>query len=191
MILVDKAIKYAGRGVIGIDLAGPNDPDFSMRQHQMHFRKARAAGLGITIHTGEERQLEEMRYVVDAIRPDRIGHGVECVADPALLFKLAERDITLEICPTSNLRNSVLTDDAALHHLFRTLTSHHVPFALCTDGPEMYQTHLYQEQAMLVEKGILTADEVEVARVRAFQASFIVRHGQKTASLAHHREVAG
>ena len=173
MILVDKAIKYAGRGIVGIDLAGPNHPKFSMRKHLPHFRKAQAAGLGVTVHTGEERQLDEMRYVVDEVRPDRIGHGVQCVQDPDLMRRLAAAGITLEICPTSNLRNSVLDGVAELKRTFKALTSHGVPFVLCTDGPEMYQTHLYQEQDFLIERGILTPAQVEQARRHAFKVSFV------------------
>jgi len=173
MIIVDKAIKYAGRGIVGIDLAGPNHPKFSMRKHLPHFKKVRAAGLGVTIHTGEERQLDEMRYVVDEIAPDRIGHGVQCVRDPALMRRLAEQDITLEICPTSNLRNSVLSGIPELKRTFKALTAHGVPFVLCTDGPEMYQTHLYQEQDDLIDRGILTHAQVEEARKRAFKVSFV------------------
>lgn len=173
MILVDKAVKYAGRGVVGVDLAGPNHPKFSMRKLLPHFAKARAAGLGVTVHTGEERQLDEMRFVVEEVRPDRIGHGVQCVRDTKLMRRLAELGITLEICPTSNLRNSVIGGVPELKRTFRALLAHDVPFVLCTDGPEMYQTHLYQEQSLLVERGILTAAQVEAARSRAFKVSFV------------------
>lgn len=173
MILVEKAVKYAGRGVVGVDLAGPNDPKFSMRDLLPHFRKARAAGLGVTVHTGEERQLDELRFVVDEIRPDRIGHGVQCARDPGLMRRIASQGIVLEICPTSNLRNSVLPDVRALKKTFDALIAHDVPFVLCTDGPEMYQTHLYQEQADLIGQGILTAGQVEKARKLAFASSFV------------------
>jgi adenosine deaminase len=173
MVLIDKAVKYAGRGIVGVDLAGPNHPDFKMRDLARHFAMARNAGLGITIHTGEEDQLDEMRHVVDEIRPDRIGHGVQCVSDPKLMGRLAERGITLEICPTSNLRNSVIKDVGTLKKTFAALIAHDVPFALCTDGPEMYQTHLYQEEAFLLENGILTEAQIDEARRHAFVASFI------------------
>lgn len=173
MVIVDKAVRYAGRGVVGIDVAGPNHASFSMRSLLPHFRKARAAGLGLTVHTGEERQLDEMRFVVEEVRPDRIGHGVQAVRDRALLRRLAELGITLEICPTSNLKNSVVKGVRGLASTFKALTAHGVPFVLCTDGPEMYRTHLYQEQEFLLRNGILDAAQVETARTRAFDVSFI------------------
>ncbi|HTK60592.1 MAG TPA: hypothetical protein VL283_05325, partial [Candidatus Baltobacteraceae bacterium] len=109
----------------------------------------------------------------DEVRPDRIGHGVQCVREPRLMERIAASGITLEICPTSNLRNSVLPDVRALKMTFEKLIAHDVPFVLCTDGPEMYQTHLHQEEEFLIGRGILTAAQVEQARRLAFKASFI------------------
>ena len=80
-IIVDKAIKYKNRGIIGIDLGGPQRKTFSMAKHKPLFQKARKAGLGITIHTGEEGRLSEIKYVVEKIKPDRIGHGHLCIKD--------------------------------------------------------------------------------------------------------------
>lgn len=144
-----------------------------MRGHKDLFAAARRAGLGVTVHTGEEDQLDEMRYVVKEIRPDRIGHGVQCAGDEQLMRLVAKRDITLEVCPTSNFRNSVLKDAAAMREVFDGLLRHGVKFVICTDGPEMYQTHLYQEQDFLVKNGILTRHEIDRAEKRAFAASFI------------------
>ena len=172
-VIVEKAIKYRSRGIIGVDLAGPNHKGFSMRSVKDLFQRARRAGLGITVHTGEERQLKEMRYVVKHIRPDRIGHGVECANDPELMRTLVRRGITLEICPTSNLRNSVFRDVRGLKHAIGQLLLHGVKFAICTDGPEMYQTHLYQEEEFLRSHGIMTAREIDRARKAAFDATFI------------------
>ncbi len=172
-IIVQKAIKYRNRGIIGVDLAGPNKQGFSMPSHRDLFKKARRAGLGITVHTGEENQLAEMRYVVKEIRPDRIGHGVECARDRKLMAAVARQGIVLEVCPTSNLRNSVFKDVDAMGAAITTLQANGVRFCICTDGPEMYQTHLYQEQDYLVRNGILTQRDIIRAEKTAFEASFI------------------
>src|SRR5207244_3691616 len=79
-VIVDKAIRYAPRGVVGIDIAGPRPghrryPD---RELAPLVEDARAAGLGVTIHVGEEGGefgIEETWEVVESLRPDRIGHG--------------------------------------------------------------------------------------------------------------------
>src|SRR6185437_9068541 len=64
-IIVEKALRYRGRGVVGIDIAGPPNPDFSYRAHADLVEQARDAGLGITIHTGEEGRVADMWEVVE------------------------------------------------------------------------------------------------------------------------------
>jgi len=64
-VILKKAIRYKESGIIGIDLAGPQRRSFSMKKHLPLFKKARKAGLGITIHTGEEGSLTELRLVVN------------------------------------------------------------------------------------------------------------------------------
>ena len=84
-IIVEKALRYRGRGIIGIDIAGPPNPDFSYRAHAGLVDRARDAGLGVTIHSGEEGRVEDMWEVVDYLRPDRIGHGILCAYDERLM----------------------------------------------------------------------------------------------------------
>jgi len=172
-VILRKAIKYKDRGIIGLDIGGPNSKTFSWKAHRKFFKQAREAGLGITIHTGEEDQLDDMREVVRTIAPERIGHGVQCAKDKRLMRTLADKGIVLEVCPTSNLRNNVFPDIASLKDAFRAFVSHGVKHAICTDGPEMYQTHVYQEKAFLVEQGVLTPAEVVRAEKTAFRASFL------------------
>jgi adenosine deaminase len=172
-IIINKAIKYRSQGIIGVDLAGPNRASFSMKQHKSLFDKARKAGLGLTVHTGEEKQLAEMKFIVNEIRPQRIGHGVECVKDKKLMQKLVEHNITLEVCPTSNLRNSVVKNTRELKSVIRTFLKNRVKFAICTDGPEMYRTNIAKEQKFLKDNGILNERELDQCTKWAFEASFI------------------
>lgn len=172
-IILHKAIKYKSEGVIGIDIADPQVKSFSMKEHAALFQKAKAAGLGLTIHTGEEGDLEEMRYVVREIKPHRIGHGVMCVKDPKLMKELVKNKIVLEICPTSNLRNSVVKNVAELKNIIRTLKRYKVRFTINTDGPEMYLTNIYKEQELLIKNRILSPKEVAQCTKWAFEASFI------------------
>ena len=172
-IIVNKAIKYKDQGIIGVDLAGPNRKDFKMASLKPLFEKARDAGLGITVHTGEENQLDEMRYVVEEIRPARIGHGVESVKDKELMKKIAAKKIILEICPTSNLRNNVVKSITDLKKALRTLLNNKIKFAICTDGPEMYRTNIANEQKFLLDNKILTQKEIDWATKNAFTSSFI------------------
>jgi adenosine deaminase len=172
-IIVEKAIRYRSFGVVGVDLAGPDRARFSMRQVAPLFDRAREAGLGITVHAGETGNLEELRYVIHEIRPQRIGHGLALVRDPRLAEEAAGQGITLEICPTSNFKNGVLPDLRAVGRIVRALLRYGVRFTINTDGPEMYRTNVYKEQELLRKAGIL--DRADIARCNqwAFEASFL------------------
>jgi len=172
-IITKKAIKYQPDGIIGLDLAGPQRKSFSMKKHAGLFHMARQAGLGITVHTGEEGNLDEMRFVVQKIKPQRIGHGVMCVQDDKLMRDLVKYDITLEICPTSNIKNSVVKNIGGLKKIIRTLQKNKVKFTINTDGPEMYRTNIHKEQEFLKKSGILTAGQIAQCTEWAFEASFI------------------
>jgi adenosine deaminase len=136
---------------------------------------ARAAGLGVTIHVGEEGATgaEEIAEVVDSLQPDRIGHGILAAHDPALMETLREAGIVLEICPTSNLLTKALPDEEAIRTTFRAFAEHGVAFTIATDGPEMMGTHLRDELELLERIGALTADELSEANARGHAASFI------------------
>jgi len=172
-IILKKALKYKSQGIIGIDVAGPNRSSFNVKKHKPLFDAAKEAGLGVTFHTGEESQLAEMRYVVREIRPHRIGHGVQCVQDKKLMAEIREQGIVLEICPTSNLRNSVLKNVKEVKTVIRTLLANNIKIAICTDGPEMYKTNVHKEQQFLIENSILNQKEVDQCTQWAFEASFI------------------
>ena len=74
------------------------------------MQQARQAGLGVTVHCGEEGFAEEVGEVVETLRPDRIGHGILAARDRELTALLAATGTVLEICPTSNLLTGALDD---------------------------------------------------------------------------------
>jgi adenosine deaminase len=137
---------------------------------------AREAGLGVTIHVGEEGGdvgREEIAEVVEALRPDRIGHGILAAGDPELMRGLREREIVLEICPTSNLLTKALPDEEALRATFRSFVEAGVAFTIATDGPEMMRTHLRDELDLLERIGALDREELAEANRRGHEASFL------------------
>lgn len=176
-IIVDKAIAWASRGVVGIDIAGPRPGGtrYDYTSVRPMVETARAAGLGVTIHVGEEGATgaEEIGEVVESLSPDRIGHGILAAHDPELMEKLREAGIVLEICPTSNLLTKALADEEAVRTTFRAFVEHGVAFTIATDGPEMMGTHLRDELELLERIGALTATELSEANARGHAASFI------------------
>jgi adenosine deaminase len=181
-VIVEKAIRWAPRGIVGVDIAGPR-PDggrYDYRQVVPMVEEARAAGLGVTIHVGEEGGdvgREEIGEVVDALRPDRIGHGILAAGDAELMAALRDAEIVLEICPTSNLLTKALPDENAVRETFRSFVDAGVSFTIATDGPEMMRTHLRDELDLLRRIRALDEAELAQANVRGHEASFL--HGRR------------
>src|ERR1700740_500742 len=177
-IIVEKAIRWAPRGVVGIDIAGPRPGGerYDYSQVQPMVEEARAAGLGVTIHVGEEggeMGRAEIGEVLELLRPDRIGHGILAAGDDELMKELRDREVVLEICPTSNLLTKSLPDEDAVRDVFRTFVEHGVKFTIATDGPEMMHTHLRDEFDLLLRVGALTQDELTEATARGLGATFV------------------
>jgi adenosine deaminase len=177
-IIVEKAIVWAPRGIVGVDIAGPRvgGARYDYRQVAPMVEEARAAGLGVTIHVGEEGGdvgREEIGEVVEVLRPDRIGHGILAAGDEELMTALRDAEIVLEICPTSNLLTKALPDEDAVRETFRTFIEHCVQFTIATDGPEMMHTHLRDELELLLRIGALDEDELVEANRRGHEASFL------------------
>jgi adenosine deaminase len=181
MVIVEKAIRYASRGIVGIDIAGPrpNGERYDYTQIREHVELARSAGLGVTIHVGEEGGaygIAETAEVVDVLRPDRIGHGILAAREPELMAALRDADITLEICPTSNLLTKALGSYDDVRDTFRAFVDGGVRFTIATDGPEMMRTHLIDEFEMLLRIDALDEDEARAANERGHESSFVARH---------------
>jgi adenosine deaminase len=177
-IIVEKAIRWSSRGVVGIDIAGPRPGGlrYPYRDLAPLVEEARAAGLGVTIHVGEEGDehgIAEIGEVVEALRPDRIGHGILAARDAELMAALRELGIVLEICPTSNLLTKALADEDEVRFTFRQFLENDVPFTVATDGPEMMQTHLRDELELLLRIGAADEDDLRAANARGHVASFV------------------
>jgi adenosine deaminase len=176
-IIVEKAIRYRARGIVGIDIAGPRPAPgpYPYRDLAPLVESAREAGLGVTIHVGEEGEsgVAEIGEVVEYLRPHRIGHGILAAQDEGTMKALRDADTILEICPTSNLLTRALPDEDAVRDTCRMFLDRGVLFTIATDGPEMMRTHLRDELALLLRVGAMTEDEVQAANERGHEASFI------------------
>jgi adenosine deaminase len=177
-IIVEKAIRWSTRGIVGIDIAGPRvgGARYDYAQVAPMVDEARGAGLGVTIHVGEEGGevgRAEIGDVVETLRPDRIGHGILAVGDEDLMSAMRDAEVVLEICPTSNLLTKALPGEDAVRDTFRTFVEHGVQFTIATDGPEMMRTHLRDELDLLRRIGALDDEELAEANRRGHEASFV------------------
>lgn len=181
-IILDKAIKYQRRGVIGIDLAGPERMNLELRagesrRYEKLFARARSAGLKTTVHTGETPHTagEGVIAAVRMLKPHRIGHGIRAAYNDEALDILASTGTVLELCPSSNLDTHAVKDLDEFGFIVNKLKEHQVPFTINTDGPYLLKTHMAQECTLLMDHGILTPAEVAEAMRVAREASFIPR----------------
>jgi adenosine deaminase len=183
-ILVEKAVKYRRRGVIGIDLAGTEHQALELRPAEVKryrelFARARAAGLKTTVHTGETAGTgaEGVRAVVEELQPHRIGHGICAARDDQVMDLLRERGIVLEICPSSNLATRAVESLDELGRILQRFWERGVRFTINTDGPYLLDTNMRSEVRMLREAGILTDEQIEQTQRWAREATFITNGG--------------
>ena len=178
-ILVKKAVKYRSRGVVGIDLAGPEMHTLELGEnvegYRDLFQRARGAGLGTTVHTGETAYpaVPGVLAVLEKLSPSRIGHGIAAARSEEATRKLVEAGTILEICPTSNLRTHAVADLVELGDALRTFERAGVRFTINTDGPYLLNTHLRYEYDLLSRAGILDDAQIQRTIATARAATFV------------------
>ncbi|MCB8904014.1 MULTISPECIES: adenosine deaminase [unclassified Streptomyces] len=133
------AVRFAGRGVVGFGLSNDERRGLA-RDFDRAFAIAREGGLLAAPHGGELTGPASVRDCLDDLRASRVGHGVRSAEDPRLLRKLAERGVTCEVCPASNVALGVYEkhEDVPL----RTLFEAGVPMALGADDPLLFGSRL-------------------------------------------------
>ncbi len=179
-ILVEKAIKYRRRGVVGIDLAGTESRAVELRpevvaRYRDLFQHARANGLRTTVHTGETAGTgaDGVRAVVEQLQPQRIGHGIRAAQDESVMALLRERGVVLEICPSSNLATRAVASLEGLKRVLQAFWRHGVRFTINTDGPYLLDTSLRREVDLLLDGQVLASEQIEQALRWAREATFV------------------
>ena len=128
--------------MVAVDLAG-DELGFPGALFKQQFAQVRDSGLNITIHAGEAAGPEAIWYAIDELGADRIGHGVKAIEDPRLMDTLAERQIGIESCPTSNIQTSTVADYDS-HPIGRFL-DHGLLVSLNTDDPGISDIEIAHE----------------------------------------------
>lgn len=176
-IIVEKAIKYKNRGVVGIDFAGPATEGFHFRDYAGLVGKAREAGLKVTAHSGEVPEANDIKEALEFIHPDRIGHGWLASENPDVMQELAKRGTVIEFCPVSNIMTKFQTVDD-IKRITQAFLQNNVKFTINTDWPEVMEgAHLWRQFKLLHDEKVMTAEELEHCNKIAFKSSFIPRPG--------------
>ncbi|MCB0414984.1 MAG: adenosine deaminase [Bdellovibrionales bacterium] len=158
---------------VGLDLAD-NEEGFDSKPFSSFFDQAKKSGLGITVHSGEANLPKAPRYVKDAIDylgADRIGHGVQIYRDPEIIEYVKQKQVTLELCPTSNyLTNAV---PSTKEHPIVDLMNQGVKVTINTDDPGIFGIDLNHEYNLLVREHLFTQEQFELTNNIAAKESFI------------------
>ena len=149
------SMKYRDRGVVGLGLGGleaqhPPEP------YEVPFRRAKDGGLGSVPHAGEVVGPVSIRGALDALRADRIRHGIRAVEDPSLLRELADRGIVCDVCPVSNVRTVAVPSLA--EHPLPAMVAAGVRCSISTDDPAMFDTDLTRDYAAAADLGLSAQD---------------------------------
>ncbi|MFA5136054.1 MAG: adenosine deaminase [Patescibacteria group bacterium] len=173
-IIIEKAIKYHNRGVIGLDFSNYDTGTFHFKDYTKLVEKARRAGLKITAHSGETDDTNDMWECIEYIKPDRIGHGIKAAYDKKLMRVLHDNNIVLEVCPLSNLMTKAIKDNKELKYILQTLFKNKVKITINTDWPEMIKNaHLIDQYSYLQSNNILTKSQIRQTIEWSFQNTFI------------------
>jgi aminodeoxyfutalosine deaminase len=145
------AVKYAGRGIVGLGLGGaeagrPPEP------FAPAFDLAREGGLASVPHAGESAGAESVRGALEVLHADRIRHGIRAVEDPGLVTELAGRGTVLDVCPVSNLRTGVVR--SLEEHPLPQLVAAGVRCSISTDDPAMFDTDLTSDYEVAASLGV-------------------------------------
>lgn len=166
--------------VVGLDLAG-DEKGFSLKEHIGAYEYALNHGLHRTAHAGEAGGPQSVRETLNLLKPTRIGHGVRSFEDPVLIDLLKEKNVHLEVCPTSNIQTNVY--DTYADHTINRLYENGISLGINTDGRTTSNVSLTEEYRKLQETFGWSRKEFLQCNLNAIEAAFI--SDDKKAKLRH------
>jgi adenosine deaminase len=166
--LAREAGRFAGRGVVGFDLAG-DEARYPAAPQRPAFQAARAAGLRLTCHAGEAGAPASVEEALD-LGVERIAHGVIGARDAGIVQRVRSEGVTLDLCPTANWRCRAV--ERLEDHPLPRLVRGGVRCTLSTDSRTVAQTTLSDEFRIAHEVMGMTLDELRSCNQTAYEASF-------------------
>jgi adenosine deaminase len=183
-LFATQAVQGMGKGVVGLGLAG-NENTHMVSDFSAGFNIAKEAGLPIVPHAGEAAGPQSMLDAIEHCDPPRIGHGVRCIEDKNLMALLKERQIHLEISPTSNICLGIF--DEMANHSFAEISAAGIPFSINSDDPPYFNTTLTDELIMAARRLEWSAEDVQAHMVKTAEAT-LLSDADKSALIAKIRD---
>lgn len=164
------AVEGQSAGVVALGLGGL-EAGFGPELFVAPFAYARAHGVPAVPHAGEALGADSIWGALRLLGARRIGHGIRAIDDPALLAELRERQVPLEVCPTSNVCTGVVPSLEA--HPIRRLFEAGVCVTVNSDDPPMFNTTLTDEYLLLQRVFGFSVDEIEQLVLNAARAALL------------------
>ena len=168
--VVDWAIENMGNGIIAFGLGGPeidNPPEIFTET----FKRAKDAGLPSLPHAGETEGAESIWGAINALLAVRIGHGVRCLEDPELVAFLREKQIPLDVSPTSNVCLGIVPTLA--EHPLPQLLDEGLLVTINSDDPPMFDTTLTDEYLRIVDAFDFNAEYIKLFVLNGIRSSLL------------------
>ena len=163
------AAETVGGFVTGFGMAGAETVG-KPKDYAWSFDCAREAGLRLTCHAGEWGGPESVADTLRDLRPERIGHGITAAKDPALMERIAEAGVVLEVCPGSNVYLGAVPSWEK--HPIETLRGREVKVTVSTDDPPFFGTTMSREWEMLETTFGWNEDDLRELNRVALDAAF-------------------
>ncbi len=168
--ILELALAYRDRGIVGLDLAG-DEVNYPAYRLAPIFRRARQEGLGVTIHAGEVGGAANVRDAIVLFHARRIGHGIHALENSEVVRMLREQEIALEVCPTSNLQTGAIYSFS--HHPLPDMLALGLRATLNTDDPSISDTTLTDEYLVAMKAIGLGLDQIRAMVFNALDAAFL------------------
>lgn len=149
-----KSIQYFKRGVIGIDVAGPESKVPLKPEFESYYKTANALGMMTTIHCGEpdyDGVEDTLATILERYRPKRIGHGVQIHRFPNLMKLASSMGVTFEICISSNLVTKAVESKEKFIEIFKIFEENQIDYTICTDAVFSLNTNIANENRIYQE----------------------------------------
>lgn len=159
--------RFAGRGVVGFDLAG-DEVRFPAAPQRPAFETAHAAGLRLTCHAGEAGGPSHVEAALD-LGVERIAHGVIGARDPRIVERVRSEGVVLDMCPTANWKCKAVV--SLEEHPLPRLVRAGVRCTISTDSRTVADTALSHEFELMSQIG-MTDDELRRCNETAYAARF-------------------
>ena len=164
------ALLTQSRHLVAIDLAG-DELGQPGTLFTPQFNQVRDAGLRVTVHAGEAAGAESIWQAINELGATRIGHGVKAIEDLRLMDYLAEHNIGMESCITSNIQTSTVTD--IKQHPLKTFLEHGIKATINTDDPAVEGIELLHEYNVAAPAAGLSAAQIKQAQINGIDIAFL------------------